>query len=123
VDRQSTTDQVCAQLRMAILEGRVPPGERLREVVLAEIFGTGRSAIREALRQLVHEGLVVMAPNRGSRVRDFSENDLLDIYAARETIETAAVSRAMRTGSRLDVSGLRAARPRTHPHRHRPPLT
>lgn len=123
MDRQSTTDQVCAQLRMAILEGRVPPGERLREVVLAGIFGTGRSAIREALRQLVQEGLVVMAPNRGSRVRDFSENDLLDIYAARETIETAAVSRAMRTGSRLDVSGLRAARPRTHPHRHRPPLT
>ncbi len=112
MDRQSTTDQVCLQLRAAILEGRVPPGERLREVVLADIFGTGRSAIREALRQLVQEGLVVMAPNRGARVRDFSENDLVDIYAAREAIETAAVARAMRAGSRVDVSALRAAHDR-----------
>ncbi|HEX4009937.1 MAG TPA: GntR family transcriptional regulator [Solirubrobacteraceae bacterium] len=112
VDRQSTTDRVCIQLRAAMLEGRLPPGERLREVVLAEIFGTGRSAIREALRQLVQEGLVVMRPNRGARVREISIDDVVDIYAAREAIETAAVARAVGAGSCVDVSALCAAHDR-----------
>lgn len=112
VDRQSATDQVCLQLRAAILDGRIPPGERLREVGLAKIFGTGRSAVREALRQLVQEGLVVICPNRGARVREISSDDVVDIYAAREAIETAAVARAMRAGAGPDISALSAAHDR-----------
>ena len=65
VERRSTTDQVLHELRTAILAGRIKPREQLPEVALAQTFGTGRSAIREALRQLVQEGLVVSELNRG----------------------------------------------------------
>ena len=49
VERRSTTEQVLQELRAAIIDGRIGPRAPLREVALAEAFGTGRSAIREAL--------------------------------------------------------------------------
>lgn len=92
VKRRSATDHVREQLRSAILAGRIGPREPLPEVALATSFGTGRSAIREALRQLVQEGLVVSEVNRGARVRALSTDDVVDVYRARDAIETAAVT-------------------------------
>src|SRR4029077_17743505 len=62
VERASMTEQVLRELREAIIEGRLPQGEALREVSLAGTLGTGRSAVREAIRQLVQEGLVDYEP-------------------------------------------------------------
>ena len=92
VERRSTTDQVLYELRAAILAGRIKPQEALPEVTLARALGTGRSAIREALRHLVQEGLVVTEINRGARVRSVSTADVIDVYRARISIETAAVT-------------------------------
>ena len=103
VERRSTTDQVLHELRAAILAGRIKPREQLPEAALAEMFGTGRSAIREAIRHLVQEGLVISEINRGARVRPVSIPDLIDVYFAREAIEVAAVGRAIEA---------RSARPR-----------
>jgi DNA-binding FadR family transcriptional regulator len=64
VERASMTEQVLRELREAIIEGRIPQGEPLREVSLASTLGTGRSAVREAIRQLVQEGLVDYEPPR-----------------------------------------------------------
>src|SRR6202000_2975961 len=89
VERRSTTDHVLSELRAAIIDGRIGPRAPLREVALADAFGTGRSAIREALRALVQEGLVVSARNRGTWVRELSPDDVVDVYRAREAIETA----------------------------------
>src|SRR4051794_24026772 len=87
VERASMTEQVLRELREAIVEGRIPQGEPLREVSLAETLGTGRSAVREAVRQLIQEGLVDYEPHRGASVRVLSLGDLLDVYVAREAIE------------------------------------
>src|ERR1700722_5610980 len=108
VEGRTTTEQVLQELRAAIIDGRIGPRVPLREVALAEAFGTGRSAIREALSALVQEGLVVSERNRGNWVRELSPADVVDVYRAREAIETAAVAAALERGN-LDLAPLRRA--------------
>jgi DNA-binding GntR family transcriptional regulator len=95
VERASTTEHVLRVLRAEIIEGRIPQGEPLREIHLAHMLGTGRSAIREALRQLVQEGLVEYRLNRGAIVRVMSLADRLDVYVAREAIEVGVARRLL----------------------------
>jgi len=102
------TEQVLRELREAIIEGRIPQGEPLREVPLAGTLGTGRSAVREAIRQLVQEGLVDYEPHRGASVRVLSLGDLLDVYVAREAIEAGAARRILEA-RRPELTALRAA--------------
>src|ERR671933_1846304 len=108
VERASMTEQVLRELREAIIEGRIPQGEPLREVSLAGTLGTGRSAVREAIRQLVQEGLVEYEPHRGAFVRIMSLADRLDVYVAREAIEVGAARRIL-DAPPSDLSDLRAA--------------
>lgn len=112
VERRSTTDQVLHELRTAIMAGRIKPRQPLPEVALAQTFGTGRSAIREALRQLVQEGLVASELNRGAWVRALETEDVIDVYRARTAIEVAAVRAAMERHGDLDLTGLREAQRR-----------
>lgn len=109
VERRSTTEHVLAELRAAIVSGRIGPSEALRETALAQLFGTGRSAIREAVRHLVQEGLVEYRLNRGSYVRELTVEDCRDVYLAREAIEVNAVRRALEDGRELGLEPLRAA--------------
>lgn len=90
LQRVSTTDQATQALRGAIASGRIPQGESLRETQVASMLGTGRSAVREAIRQLVQEGLVEHELHRGARVRLLGREDVKDIYNAREAIEPFA---------------------------------
>ena len=69
--RVSTTAHVLRALRADIVEGRVKQGAQLREKPTARSLGTGRTAVREALRQLVQEGLAQHEVNRGIFVRRF----------------------------------------------------
>jgi DNA-binding GntR family transcriptional regulator len=108
VERASMTEQVLRELREAIIEGRIPQGEALREVSLAGTLGTGRSAVREAIRQLVQEGLVDYEAHRGAFVRVMSLADRLDVYVAREAIETGAARRILESPPQ-ELSELRAA--------------
>src|SRR5215212_5754834 len=109
VERASMTEQVLRELREAIIEGRIPQGEPLREVPLAGTLGTGRSAVREAIRQLVQEGLVDYEPHRGAFVRIMSLADRLDVYIAREAIEAGVARLAVEASAAPDLSALRAA--------------
>src|SRR5919112_1576805 len=108
VERASRPGRVPGELRGAITGGRTPRGEPLREVSLAATLGTGRSAVREATRQLVQEGLVDYQPRRGAFVRTMSLADRLDVYVAREAIETGAAQRVLETRPR-DAIALRGA--------------
>jgi DNA-binding GntR family transcriptional regulator len=109
VERASTTEQVLTELRDAIVEGRIPQGEQLREVHLARQLGTGRSAVREAIRQLVQEGLVDHELHRGALVRVVSLADYPDVYGAREVIETGVVRRLLEREEPIDTTSLRDA--------------
>jgi DNA-binding GntR family transcriptional regulator len=109
VERASMTEQVLREVRGAIVEGRIAQGEPLREVSLAQTLGTGRSSVREAVRQLVQEGLVEYETHRGASVRVLSLADRLDVYVAREAIETGAVRRILEAPEPIDLAPLRAA--------------
>ena len=109
IDRASTTEQVLQELREAIIDGRIAQGEALREIPLSRTFGTGRSAVREAIRQLVQEGLVEYELHRGAFVRVMSLADRLDVYVAREAIEAGVARLAVEASPPLDLSALRAA--------------
>src|SRR5919197_5822481 len=109
IDRASTTEQVLQELREAIIDGRIAQGDALREVPLARTFGTGRSAVREAVRQLVQEGLVEYELHRGAFVRVMSLADRLDVYVAREAIEAGVARLAVEASPAPDLTALRAA--------------
>jgi DNA-binding GntR family transcriptional regulator len=109
IDRASTTEQVLQKLRDAIVDGRIAQGDALREVSLARTLGTGRSAVREAIRQLVQEGLVDYELHRGAFVRVMSLADRLDVYVAREAIEAGVARLAVEASPPPDLSALRAA--------------
>ena len=84
-------DVVFQTLRQAILKGELQPGERLMEIKLAERLGVSRTPIREAIRKLELEGLVVMIPRKGAAVANISENDTKDVLEVRRTLEMFAV--------------------------------
>jgi DNA-binding GntR family transcriptional regulator len=109
VERASTTEQVLTELRDAIVDGRIPQGVQLREVHLARQLGTGRSAVREAVRQLVQEGLVHHELHRGAVVRVVSLAEYRDVYGAREVIESGSVRRVLESQQPIDTAPLRAA--------------
>jgi DNA-binding GntR family transcriptional regulator len=108
VERVSTTEHVLRTLRRAIVAGELPQGTQLREVALARQLGTGRSAVREAVRQLVQEGLVQHEVHRGASVRIFTADDIVDVYRAREAVELAAVERVL-ASTGVDLRPLREA--------------
>jgi GntR family transcriptional regulator of vanillate catabolism len=78
---------VIAVLRDQILRSELQPDERLQEVALAEKLNVSRTPIREALRTLAEEGLLIYEPNRGYRVRRFSLNDILKAFRLRMALE------------------------------------
>lgn len=86
-------DVVFNTLRQAILKGELKPGERLMEIALAERLGVSRTPIREALRKLELEGLVVMIPRKGAQVANITERDLNDVLEVRLALESLAIEK------------------------------
>lgn len=84
-------DVVFNTLRQAILRGELKPGERLMEIQLANKLGVSRTPVREAIRKLELEGLVLMIPRKGAEVADISEKSLRDVLEVREALEELAV--------------------------------
>lgn len=76
-------------IREDIISGRLPANGRLKVAELAERHGTSTNPVREALQQLKGEGFVIMAPNRGARVRPIDEDFVRDIYEIEVLIEPA----------------------------------
>ena len=92
----STSDLVADRLRDAILAGDLKSGDRLIETDLAERFEISRGPVREAIRQLVPEGLVVLRRNRGAVVASPTLDDVLEVYAVRLSLGTVALQQAAR---------------------------
>ena len=96
-------DVVFNTLRRAILRGELKPGERLMEIQLANKLGVSRTPIREAIRKLELEGLVLMIPRRGAEVAEITEKNLRDVLEVRCALEELAVQLAC---DRMDEEGL-----------------
>lgn len=80
-------DVVFNTLRKAILTGELKPGERLLEIHLANQLGVSRTPIREAIRKLELEGLVIMMPRRGAEVAQITEKGLRDVLEVRRALD------------------------------------
>lgn len=88
------TEEVTGRLRADIVDGRLAPGERLVESRLSERYGVSRVPVREALRALEAEGLVVIEPYRGSTVATLSAAEAQDLFEVREAVERTSARRA-----------------------------
>lgn len=108
ITRSTLSSIVTERLRELVVGGTYPPGTQLSEVDLAERFGVSRGPIREGLQRLVQEGLLRSEPHRGVFIPTMDEEDVRDIYRAREVIECAAV-RIVMSGSAVQsiVASLR----------------
>lgn len=102
-------DVVFNTLRQAILIGELKPGERLMEIHLADRLGVSRTPIREAIRKLELEGLVVMIPRKGAQVAKITEKNLKDVLEVRRALDMLAVKLACQRMSDADKKALKAA--------------
>lgn len=90
-------------LREAILEGRYQPGERLKEVEVAETLGISRTPVREAFVQLELEAMVHLEPHRGAIVRELVEADVHEMFVLRAVLEGFCASEA---ATRMDDAAI-----------------
>ena len=102
-------DVVFYTLRQAILKGELEPGERLMEMQLAEQLGVSRTPIREAIRKLELEGLVLMIPRRGAIVAKITEKDLKDVLEVRSSLERLSTELACERMKEDTIAELRKA--------------
>ena len=85
---------VYEELKKQILTGKIAPGTRMMEVDLAEEMGVSRTPIREAIRKLAQEGLVIIEPRRGAYASSLSVKDMVDTLEVRENLEGFAAALA-----------------------------
>src|SRR5215467_14002358 len=96
IHRVSVADQVATVVRQQILTGELRPGTSLQELHLAASLGVSRNTMREAVRILCLEGLLLRNLHRGLAVAQLSLKDVQEIYQVRRMLELAGVSLALR---------------------------
>lgn len=102
-------DVVFQTLRQAILRGELQPGERLMEIKLADKLGVSRTPVREAIRKLELEGLVLMIPRRGAEVAEITEKSLRDVLEVRGALEDLAMELACDRITADDIDKMKKA--------------
>lgn len=105
-ERRTMTDVVYEQLRTAIVELRIPPGEPLREADIAQGLSVSKTPVREALGRLEQDGLVTLSSFRSAVVTAYTARDLTEIYELREVIEVAAARAAAESMSEDGLAAL-----------------
>lgn len=96
----ASSAEIAAALERAIIEHRLPPGAKLPEDEIGEIYGAGRTVVRGALQRLAHGGLVTLVRHRGASVTEPSVREAREIFEARALLEPrTARSAAARAGA------------------------
>jgi DNA-binding GntR family transcriptional regulator len=119
----SNVDVAVEALRDAIVDGRLKPGERLKEIPLAAQLGVSRGPIRDALRLLERDGLIDVIPNRGAVVPELHALDVLEVYALRASLGSLALQKLVLEDTlpigelERSLRGLRSAVERTDARR------
>jgi DNA-binding GntR family transcriptional regulator len=90
LEGKPTAQLIADHLREQIVQGVFRPGQQINESVLAGQLRTSRGPLREALQRLAQEGILVSLRNRGVFVPELSIDDIREIYAVREAVESAA---------------------------------
>ncbi|AZL58566.1 GntR family transcriptional regulator [Tabrizicola piscis] len=96
------------QLLDDIRSGALPPGARLRETDLAARLGISRTPVREAIRQLEADGLVIHLPRQGATIRSLDYAEVIELYEMRAVLEGTAARLAARSASDVELAELAA---------------
>ena len=99
----SLSSRVFQRLREDILSGKYAEHDELRENTIGKELGVSRTPIREAMRKLEQEGLVVMIPRRGAQVANITEKDLNDVLEVRIALENVAIEKACKLITEEDI--------------------
>ena len=95
IKKSTLINEIADLMRESIVSGAIPPGTRLTEQDFANQLTVSRGSLREALRILESEGLVVDIPRRGFYVIDLSVRDIEEVYTLRLLLELEALKRAL----------------------------
>ena len=107
-DDDSTPQGNAAYLRLLaeLREGRLNPGDRLRETELADRLGVSRTPVREAIRQLEADGIVTHIPRQGAAIRTLDYAEVMELYEMRAVLEGTAARLAARAASEIEIEEL-----------------
>src|SRR5579871_1857286 len=107
IQRVTVVDNVTVRLRRALLEGEIKPGERIRVTELEKSFGVSHIPIREAVRRLEAEGLIIALPQRAAVAAGVDLDDLSGLYDLRRIMECEVIRRAAGSMSDEEVAAVR----------------
>lgn len=94
IDKTTTTkDKAYSEIKNVILNGYISSEEIFTEVKLAESLNTSRTPVREALRELIKEGLIIVIPRKGMSIRKVTESEMNQIFLLRSTIESEVIKK------------------------------
>lgn len=105
---RASENEIYRRIYAAVLDHRLQPGTKLKEVALADVFGANRSVVRKVLTRLAYDRLVALRPNRGAVVASPSVEESRDLFAARRAVETAIVDAVARKITPPEAKALRA---------------
>ena len=105
--RRPLHETAADRLRDMIVEGELAPGERVREQALCDRLGVSRTPLREAMKVLAAEGLVILQPNRGATVSDPSPADIADTFKVIGALEALAGELACERVTEKDIAEIR----------------
>ncbi|MFC5652296.1 GntR family transcriptional regulator [Paenibacillus solisilvae] len=87
----TTKERAYKEIKNVILNGGISPNEIFTEVKLAEVLNTSRTPVREALQDLIREGLILTVPRKGMKVRNVSKSEIEQIFLIRTSIESEVI--------------------------------
>lgn len=105
--RTSLREQIGVSLRAALVAGEMVPGVTYSAPVLAERFGVSATPVREAMLDLINEGMIVAVPNKGFRIVETTDQDLDEMTELRRLIEVPTVGQIAKSITAEQIDGLR----------------
>lgn len=104
--RRNLHDELAVQLKDMLTRGELKPGEKISEPTLCERFGVSRTPLREALKVMAAEGLIILSPHRGARVARISPEEVNEIFPIMGVLEAMAGEEACARATEVDVARL-----------------
>lgn len=108
IPRRSLHDELASQLRDMLVRGELKAGDKISEQALCARFGVSRTPLREALKVLANEGLVILAPNRGASVARISRDEIDELFPIMGALEALAGEIACARATEADIAAVQA---------------
>lgn len=118
IPRRSLHDELASQLRDMLVRGELKAGDKISEQALCTHFGVSRTPLREALKVLANEGLLILAPNRGASVPRISPDEVDELFPIMGAMEALAGEIACARATQEDIAAIQAMHDEMVAHYH-----